>query len=278
MPKHLPRRHYEHSVIGHRALDTLHIGPAQHAQGLTRAGFLFAQMESAFSLDISQHAVSDLPQCHSKALWRSRFAAVPGFCHIRLFAYEWVVPAICALGAYPDAADVAHLCPYFCTDRPTNSWGVFTSSIRRGRHVLHVCGCDRLMSYPVQDKLKSLSRSLVSAGAPGAPHPSGPPPIAIKTYSNPFGPGHGPAPRGSMKRGGQPRYFDRPTPHHPSAGSHPARGRDRGSVAIPYQPYSTDPSRRRHGSPSAVAQVWKVATRDELDDAIDSLKALAIKS
>ena len=123
MPKHLPRRHYEHSVIGRRALDALHIGPAQHALGLTRAGFLFAQMESAQTLDISLRAISDLPQRRSKALWRSRFAAVPGFCHVRLFAYDWVVPAICALGAYPDAADVARLCPYFRSDRPASSWG-----------------------------------------------------------------------------------------------------------------------------------------------------------
>ena len=128
MPKHLPRRHYEHSVISHQALASLLISHAQHAQGLTRAGFLFAQMESAYTLDISQHAISDLPSRRSRALWCSRFAAVPGFCHLRLFAYEWVVLAICALGAYPDAADVARLCPYFCEDRPTNSWGVFASS------------------------------------------------------------------------------------------------------------------------------------------------------
>ena len=274
MPKHLPHCHYEHSVIGRQALDSLHIGPAQHACGLTRAGFLFAQMESAFTLDISQHALSDLPLRHSRALWRSRFAAVPGFCHIRLFAYEWVVLAICALGAYPDAADVACLCPYFRADRPAVSWGVFASSVRRGRHVLHVRGCDRPTSYPVQDRLRSLTGSLVGAGAPGAHHPLGPPPIAINTYSNPFSLSRGSAPCGGPGRGGRPRYFDGPAPHPPGAGSRPARGHDRGSVAIPYQPYTTDPSHRRRGSPSAIAQVWKAATRDDLDDAIDSLKAL----
>ena len=276
MPKHLPRRHYEHSVIGRQALGSIHIGPAQHAQGLTRAGFLFAQMESAYTLDISQRAISNLPSRQSKALWRSRFAAVPGFCHIRLFAYEWVVPAICTLGAYPDAADVARLCPYFREDRPANSWGVFVSSSRRGRHVLHVQGCDRPTSYSVHDRLRLLAGSLVGAGAPGAPHPSGPPPIAFNTYSNPFGPSRGPAPRGGPRRGGQPRYFDGPTHHPPGSNSRPARGRDRGSVTIPYQPYSTDPSRRRRGSPSATAQVWKAVTRNGLDDAIDSLKALLL--
>ena len=45
-------------------------------------------------------------------------------------------------------------------------------------------------------------------------------------------------------------------------------------MVIPYQPYPTDPSHRRRGSPSAIAQVWKAATCDELDDAIDSLKNL----
>ena len=274
MPKHLLCRHYEHSVIGRQALDTLHIGPAQHAQGLTHAGFLFAQMESAQTLDISLHAISDLPQRRSKALWRSRFAAVPGFCPVRLFAYEWVIPAICALGAYPDATDVARLCPYYRTDRPANSWGVFASSTRHGRCVFHVQGCDRPTSYNVQDRLKSLSGSLVGTGAPGAPCPSGPPPIAINSYSNPFGPSRGPAPQGSMPRGGRPRYFDGPAPPPPGAGSRPPRGRGQGSVVIPYQPYPTDPSHRRRGSPSAIAQVWKAATCDELDDAIDLLKNL----
>ena len=274
MPKHLPRCHYEHSVIGRQALASLHIGPAQHAQGLTRAGFLFAQMESASTLDISQRAISDLPLRRSKALWRSRFAAVPGFCHVRLFAYDWVVPAICVLGAYPDAADVARLCPYFHEDRPANSWGVFASSTRQSCPVLHVQGCDRPVSYFVQDKLKSSSGSLVGAGASGAPHPSGPPPIAMNSYSNPFGPSRGLTPCGGPKRSGLPRYFNGPAPRPPGVNSRPARGRDRGSIAIPYQPYSTDPSHRHRGSPSAVAQVWKAATRDGLDDAIDSLKAL----
>ena len=40
-----------------------------------------------------------------------------------------------------------------------------------------------------------------------------------------------------------------------------------------FQPYSTDITRRRAGSPSATAQAWKSATRDELDITIDGLHA-----
>ena len=250
MLKHLPRLHYDHSVIGCHALDALHIGPAQHAQGLTCASFLFTQMESAFTLDISQHTISMLPECRSKALWRSRFAAVPGFCHIHLFAYNWVVPAICALGTYPDTTDMACLCPYFCTDQPTDSWGIFASSVRHSRRVLHVHGCDRPTSYCVQDRLRSLTRSLVGTGTPGAPPPSRPPPITINSYSNPFGPARGSAPHGSPRCGSQPCYFDGAASCPPGAVPCLSRGCDHGSMAIPYQPYSVDPSCRCKGSPS----------------------------
>ena len=40
-----------------------------------------------------------------------------------------------------------------------------------------------------------------------------------------------------------------------------------------FQPYSTDVNHWRAGSPSATAQAWKSATRDELDITIDGLCA-----
>ena len=40
-----------------------------------------------------------------------------------------------------------------------------------------------------------------------------------------------------------------------------------------FQPYSTDVNRQQAGSPSATAQAWKSATRDELDIMIDGLRA-----
>ena len=57
---------------------------------------------------------------------------------------------------------------------------------------------------------------------------------------------------------------------HPRGGRAPA---DRAPRPFPVQPYSTNPSDRRRGSPSAQAHAWRSAARDDFDDAIDSLKA-----
>ena len=72
--RHLPRLYYTLSQVGKAELDSLVIGPSQHSEGLTRAGFLFAQMESTSTLPASTYAVSHLLLRHSCAEWRRNLA------------------------------------------------------------------------------------------------------------------------------------------------------------------------------------------------------------
>ena len=148
MPNKLSPSYLEHAAIGCEALHTLTIGPLQIANGLTRCGFLFAQMESTTTLPIATRVASLLslpPSAHMKrkgishaCQWRSRLASVKGFCHLRLFSIEWVVPAICTLGAYPDAADVARLDAYYHSDFA--HWGVYSQGLRHGHPIVHIRG------------------------------------------------------------------------------------------------------------------------------------------
>ena len=112
MMRLLPRQYYEHAAVGRAALAALHVGRAQIAAGLTRTSFLAAQMTAAATLDITALAAAKNLSRPSKK-WRRTFTRVPGFCWVKLIADEWVVPAVCTLGAYPAAADVAKLAGYF---------------------------------------------------------------------------------------------------------------------------------------------------------------------
>ena len=163
MPNTLSSSYLEHAAIGCEALRTLSIGPRQIADGLTRCGFLFAQMEAAATLPIASKVASlhSLPPntrmkkigLTCAAQWRSRMASVKGFCHLRLFAYEWVVPALCTLGAYPEACDVAQLEAYYHSD--FTNWGVYSQGSRRGHTIVHVRGSPRSLNIPVSDRLRS---------------------------------------------------------------------------------------------------------------------------
>ena len=146
MPNKLSPSYLEHAAIGREALRTLSIGPLQIADGLTRCGFLFAQMESAATLPLATRVASLFslpPSAHMKrkgisraCQWRSRMASVKGFCHLRLFSIEWVVPAICTLGAYLDAADVVRLDAYYRSD--FTQWGVYSQGLRRSHPIVHI--------------------------------------------------------------------------------------------------------------------------------------------
>ena len=298
-PKHLPKLYYEHSVIGKRALDGVNITREQHARGLTREGFLFAQMEDTYTLPISQTAISKLPARRSKANWRYNLASAPGFCYLKLMPYEWVVPALCVLGAYPDASDVARLAPYWRTDCPNNSWAIIETGTRRRTQVLHIKGHSRPLTYSAQSKLAGSKGSLVGAQR------QHPPRTAYDRYYNPTSPStrdppdyidrpNTRVPRGSRGRGGRP-YNDRP--RHTDNDDKPGGGPDevdfhrryegigrhdwgnrggprkRAPAAQFFQPYDRDPNKRRQGSPSNQAQSWMPATRDELDETMDNLKA-----
>ena len=261
MPNRLSSSYLEHAVISCEALRTLSIGPLQIADGLTRCGFLFTQMESAATLPIatrvaSIHSLPPSARMKRKGLtraaqWHSHLASIKGFCHLRLFATEWVVPALCTLGAYPEACNVARLEAYYRSD--FTNWGVYSQGSCRGLSVVHVRGSPRSLSLPVSDRLRSFKGSLVGASHPNMPHNSGPP--------LPIPPAHLLAPGGSFwppSRARTPQsmpcppprpplppqlYPPRPDPRLPRHGfSNPTRDGHRRppSRAAPYQPYSTD--------------------------------------
>ena len=295
MPNTLSPSYLEHVAIGREALRTLNIGPRQIADGLTRCGFLFAQMEAAATLPIatrvaSLHSLPPSARMKQKGLtcaaqWRSRMASVKGFCHLHLFAFEWVVPALCTLSTYPEASEVACLEAYYRSD--FTNWGVYSQGSRCRFMVVHVRSSSRSLILRVSDRLCSFSGSLVGASHPNTPHNGGPP--------LPIPPAHLRAPSGSFRppsRAHTPQampcpppspplppqlYPPRPDPRLPRHGfSNPTRDSHRRppSRAAPYQPYSTDLTARRRGSPSAAARSYKAAVNDALDDKILWLKSL----
>ena len=284
--KHLPRLYYALSQVGKAELDALVLGPEHYAHGLTRSGFLFAQMETASTLGASMYTVAQLPLRRSWAAWRRNLAAASGFCYLKLFQYKWVVPALCVLGAFPDAADVARLSPYFHSDRSLSTWGVFVSGSRRGCSVTHIVSVDRMLANSVESKLVSFSGSLVGSAFPHLPSlPPRPAPPADDHRPFPHRPpfpmgvpdqvGLRPPGRDLSGRGGRAhpkgRYFDGQSGVPPSDDRRSSAGKR--NVCIPFQPYSTDAGYHCRGSPSAVAQAWKSAASDELDGVIDSLKS-----
>ena len=184
MPNKLSRSYLKHAAIGREALRSLNIGPLQIANGLTHCSFLFTQMEAAATLPIATRVASLLtlpPSTYMRrkglsrsCQWRSHLASVKGFCYLRLFSIKWVVPALCMLGAYPNADDVACLDAYYCSDFV--SWGVYSQGLHRGHQVVHVRGSPRVLSYTVSDKLHTFRGSLVGSSYSNQPSNHGPPP------------------------------------------------------------------------------------------------------
>ena len=305
-PKQLPAVYYPLAVIGKQCLASLMLTRSHYSAGLTRSGFIYAQMESAASLPSAVLAIQKLPTRRSAARWRRNLAATPGFCYLKLIQYEWVVPALCTLGAYPSASDVAVLEPYFRADRPSMSWAVVPTGCRRGAPVFHVVGMNVASRANIYDRLRSIKLGLIGAnpfGPPLNPGPlRGPPPVSGPTHTN-F-PSAQPAPYDyrmpPMPPMRPPLGFPVPPPHllarPPAPGSRPPQGRPRDQgryfdhssndfgvrsgptkkkapASALFQPYNTDPSCRRQGSPSAIAQTWQSAARDELDEVLASLKS-----
>jgi len=256
MPRILPRAYYEHAVISRAALAALHIGRAQIATGLTRTAFLAAQMDAAATLDIATLAAAKNTARPGKA-WRRTFTRVPGFCWVKLIADEWVVPAVCTLGAYPAATDVAKLASRFRT-LESGSLSVYKSHRRKGDDVLHVVGTAKPTRHQPEDRLQDLG------GVVGSRYPPGPS-------------------RGPQPPPGPPRDTDRRPPlTHPSrraqvppaprqgvsSGSQ-SRGPRRPTSPSPYAPYPAQkPAQKR---PDYTPQVWQKANRDDFDIAVDAL-------
>ena len=305
-PKHLPAVYYPLAVIGRQCLASLALTRSHYSAGLTRSGFIFAQMESAASLPSAVMAIQKLPTRRSAARWRRNLAATPGFCYLKLIQYEWVVPALCTLSAYPSASDVAILEPYFRADRPSESWAVVPTSRRRGHPVFHVVGVDVASRASVYDRLRSIKLGLIGANPFGPPTNlgplRGPPPISGPSHTDlpyaqpapfdyrmppmppmcpplsfPVPPPHlltrPPAPSVRLPQSrprDQGRYFDRSSNDFGVRSNLPKK---KAPASTLFQLYNTDPSRRRQGSPSAIAQTWQSAARDKLDEALASLKS-----
>ena len=167
MPRCLPANLYELSCIGRDTLARL--PPPSHAlldAGLTRVSFLHAQMEAAATLPIS---VSTLTWSSmgwvQRRCCRQKIFRVAGFCYLRLFADEWMIPAVCTLGLYPDMKDVACLSSFFRETAPL--YNAFTSGVhRQGLPVIHICSCNTAACTNVADKLLSFTGSLAGAAPP----------------------------------------------------------------------------------------------------------------
>ena len=177
MPRILPRQYYEHAVIGQAALAALHIGREQMATGLTRTAFLATQMDAAATLDIAVLVAAKNTGRPGKA-WRHTFTCVPGFCWVKLIADEWVVPAVCTLGAYPAATEVAKLASHFRT-LESGSLSIYKSHQHKGEDVLHVVGSAKPARHLPEDRLQVL-RGVVGSRYPPGPSrgplpPPGPP-------------------------------------------------------------------------------------------------------
>ena len=284
MPRCLPSDLYELSCIGRDALAA--IPPPSRAlldAGLTRVSFLPAQMEAAATLPISISALA-----WSSMSWvrrgccRQRLYRIPGYCYSRLFANEWMVPAICVLGAYPDPADVARLSSYF---RGTaHLYRAYLSGAHHcGLPIVHIRGDNTPARSHITDKLVSFSGCLTGAAPPNPQDfpalpvhsPSGSNRIPIPSHNarpGPSRPQHAlpPIPRFTVPPGI--RRAQR-TPPPRTGVDFSAKRRPQAVPSAPYfDPRRLDkPPRRR--SPPPTPSAFQSATRDPFDELIEQLKS-----
>jgi len=252
----LPCQYYEHVAIGCTALKTLVVGPAQIAARLTQTSFLAAQMEAAATLDISIATASKNTACPSKA-WRRTFTCVSGFCWVKLIAAEWVVPAICTLGAYPISADMACLAPYFQDWIDCTGFTIYHTQNKGLSQVLHMTGRNKSPTYKPKDRLRSLG------GVVGSRCPPGPAPPC--TPSGPRSAPPGPSGANSVPIGRSSRVLCRGVSSTPAA-----RPPHRAALLSPYTPYP-EVSRPPPKNPDYTPQVWQKANQDKFDIATDAL-------
>jgi len=111
------------------------------AEGLSRTAFLITQIEAAATVPDVATAV---PVGNSRTRYQRRrsWFRAPGFCYAKLFGDEWAAPAVCVLGPYPAAADVARLAGYYSQAAQDGHYAVAMTGTRGGRSVAHVQGMD----------------------------------------------------------------------------------------------------------------------------------------
>jgi len=137
-------------------LNTLH---SSQVAPLTKAA------DRVSSQDISTAATSKNATCPGKA-WHRTFTCIASYCWVKLVAKEWIVLAVCTLGAYLDSANMACLALYFCKDGM--SLTIYQSHCWGWSQVMHMTGCDRPVTYSPKDWLRALG-SIVSSRHPATP-------------------------------------------------------------------------------------------------------------
>ena len=284
MPRCLPGDLYDLSCIGRDALARL--PPPSRAlldTGLTCVSFLHAQMAAAATLPLSVSALtwSSLGWVQRRRHCQ-RIFRVAGFCYSRLFADEWMIPAVCTLGPYPDTRDVACLSGYFRATAP--QYNAFPSGIlRRGAPVVHIRGCNSVARTGIADKLTALSGCLAGAMPPNpqdfpalpARSPSGSNRIPIPSHNSRPGPSR---PQHALPP--IPRFVVPPGVRRAQRTPPPRTGVDfstkRRPQAAPSAPYFDPchldkPPKRR--SPPPTPSAFQSATRDPFDELIEQLKS-----
>lgn len=213
---------------------------------------------------------------------QQRIYRVPGFCYSWLFANEWMVPAVCVLGPYPDAADVACLSGYFCAT--ADLYDAFHSgSSRRGLPVIHICGGNSPSCIHIAERLPSFRGCLAGAAPPG-PHdfpplpargPSGLNCIPVPSQNAPPGPSRPqhalpPIPCFAVPPGVR-RAQKTPPPR--TGVDFSIKKRPQAAPSAPYfDPRHHDrPPKRR--SPPPTPSAFQSATRDPFNDLIEQLKS-----
>ena len=113
--KCIPNHLYSAGLIGHDALMSVLAGSPLDISSSRRSSFLDDQMKATATLphSVYQAGVITSVSAAQRYQYIRRLAIVPGFCYVRLFKPEWVIPALYTLGPFPLNIDVAALKPYF---------------------------------------------------------------------------------------------------------------------------------------------------------------------
>lgn len=289
----LPPMLYDLACIGKSALASLVFTHNMALRGLTRSGFLSTQMESAALIPgISAMAPSGAYRYRYKK--RAKLFSVPGFCYLKLFSDEWILPALCTLGPYPAATDVARLSAYFSAAASNNVFGIYSVSHRGGMDVLHVQGMARRGSKTAESVLRGSSgvvgaawRSMTSSNDPqhGPIHPvasgSRPPVPRYAAMPPTRPPPQYDQPSRPPPNGQDGCYFTmnpQPPPPRPSHANvvplGPARQGPWGHSPAPYQ--NQQPRTRRSPEPIPRERrggTWVKAVRNKLDEELDRWRA-----
>ena len=138
-----------------------------HELGRFRAGQL-TDLIMTFAADPAVAARRPRGSYARRYASRRALFSVPGFCYAKLFSDDWVVPAICTLGPYPHAADVARLLSFFSNHAGRRHFGIYTADDTRGGvSISHVHGLDRCVTYSPQSRLLDLGHTRVGASSSG---------------------------------------------------------------------------------------------------------------